>query len=159
MIRHAAEQELPRILEIYDTARQFMRSQGNMAQWINGYPSPQLLRQDIAQGNLYVMEDERGIYGVFAFIMGEDPTYAHIDGAWRDTAAPYGTIHRIGSDGTHRGVLHECVAWCLARTGHLRIDTHADNHVMQRCILREGFSRCGVIYVADGSARVAFERI
>ena len=45
------------------------------------------------------------------------------------------------------------------RTGHLRIDTHADNHVMQRCILREGFSRCGVIYVADGSARVAFERI
>jgi len=159
MIRHAAEQELPRILEIYDTARQFMRSQGNMAQWINGYPSPQLLRQDIAQGNLYVMEDERGIYGVFAFIMGDDPTYAHIDGAWQNVTTPYGTIHRIGSDGTHRGVLHQCVAWCLTHTDHLRIDTHADNHVMQRCILREGFSRCGVIYVADGSARVAFERI
>ena len=159
MIRPAAEQDLPRILAIYDTARQFMRKSGNMVQWINGYPSEPLLRQDIAAENLYVTADESSIYGVFVFIMGEDPTYAHIDGAWRDTAAPYGTIHRIGSDGTHRGVLHECVTWCLARTVHLRIDTHADNHVMQRCILREGFSRCGVIYVADGSARVAFERI
>ena len=30
---------------------------------------------------------------------------------------------------------------------------------MQRCILREGFSYCGVIHVADGTPRVAFERI
>lgn len=39
MIRHAAESDLPRILEIYDIARQFMRQSGNMTQWINGYPS------------------------------------------------------------------------------------------------------------------------
>ena len=159
MIRHAAESDLPRILEIYDIARQFMRQSGNMTQWINGYPSEPLLRQDIMNGNLYVMEDEGGVYGAFAFILGDDPTYAEIEGAWQDTATPYGTIHRIGSDGTHRGVLHECVNWAARRISHLRVDTHADNHVMQRCILREGFSRCGVIYVADGSARVAFERI
>ena len=105
------------------------------------------------------MEDDTGIYAVFAFIIGDDPTYAHIDGSWRDTTTPYGTIHRIGSDGTHRGVLHECVDWCAERIPHLRIDTHADNQVMQRCILREGFSHCGVIHVADGSPREAFERI
>ena len=159
MIRHAAESDLPRILEIYDIARQFMRQSGNMTQWINGYPSEPLLRQDITNGNLYVMEDEGGVYGAFAFILGDDPTYAEIEGAWQDTATPYGTIHRIGSDGTHRGVLHECVNWAARRISHLRVDTHADNHVMQRCILREGFSRCGVIDVADGSARVAVERI
>ena len=159
MIRPAAEQDLPRILAIYDTARQFMRKSGNMAQWINGYPSEPLLRQDIAQGNLYVMEDERGIYGVFAFIMGEDPTYAHIDGAWRDTAAPYGTIHRIGSDGTHRGVLGECVAWSRRCIPHLRIDTHADNQIMRRAIARQGFVYCGVIHVADGTPRVAYELV
>ena len=145
MIRHAAESDLPRILEIYDIARQFMRQSGNMTQWINGYPSEPLLRQDIMNGNLYVMED--------------DPTYAEIEGAWQDTATPYGTIHRIGSDGTRRGVLHECVDWAAQRISHLRVDTHADNHVMQRCILREGFSYCGVIHVADGTPRVAFERI
>ena len=159
MIRHAAESDLPRILEIYDIARQFMRQSGNMTQWINGYPSEPLLRQDIMNGNLYVMEDEGGIYGAFAFILGDDPTYAEIEGAWQDVATPYGTIHRIGSDGTHRGVLHECVNWAARRISHLRVDTHADNYVMQRCILREGFSYCGVIHVADGTPRVAFERI
>ena len=159
MIRHAAESDLPRILGIYGTARQFMRQTGNMTQWINGYPSEPLLRQDIINGDLYVMEDAGGVYGAFAFILGDDPTYAHIEGAWQDTATPYGTIHRIGSDGTHRGVLHECVDWALGRISHLRVDTHADNHVMQRCILREGFSCCGVIHIADGTPRVAFERI
>ena len=86
MIRHAAESDLPRILEIYDIARQFMRQSGNMTQWINGYPSEPLLRQDIMNGNLYVMEDEGGVYGAFAFILGDDPTYAEIEGAWQDTA-------------------------------------------------------------------------
>lgn len=159
MIRHATKNDLPRILEIYDVARQFMRQSGNMTQWVNGYPSEPLLRQDIMNGDLYVMEDEGGVYCVFALVMGDDPTYAEIEGAWQDTATPYGTIHRIGSDGTHRGVLHECVNWAARRISHLRVDTHADNHVMQRCILREGFSYCGVIHVADGTPRVAFERI
>ena len=66
MIRHATEHDLPRILAIYDVARQFMRRSGNMRQWINGYPSEPLLRQDIAEGDLYVMEDDAGIYAVFA---------------------------------------------------------------------------------------------
>ena len=88
MIRHAAESDLPRILEIYDIARQFMRQTGNMTQWVNGYPSEPLLRQDIANGDLYVMEDEGGVYCVFALVMGDDPTYAEIEGAWQDTATP-----------------------------------------------------------------------
>ena len=106
MIRHATQTDLPRILEIYEIARRFMRQNGNLVQWVNGYPSEPLLRQDIANGDLYVMEDTGGIYCAFALVMGDDPTYAVIDGAWGDTATPYGTIHRIGSDGTHRR--HPC---------------------------------------------------
>ena len=158
MIRHATEADLSRILEIYGIARQFMRQNGNMTQWVNGYPSEPLLRQDIINGDLYVMEDESGVYAVFALVIGEDPTYASIEGAWQDNSL-YGTIHRIGSDGTRRGVLHECVDWCAGRISHLRVDTHADNLVMRRAIAREGFTYCGVIHVADGTPRVAFERI
>lgn len=158
MIRHATEAELPRILAIYDTARRFMRQNGNMTQWVNGYPGEPLLRQDIASGSLYVMADDTGVYAVFALVLGDDPTYASIEGSWQDHSL-YGTIHRIGSDGTHRGVLHECVDWCAARIPHLRIDTHADNQIMRRAIVREGFTYCGVIHVADGTPRVAFERI
>ena len=158
MIRHATQTDLTRILEIYDAARRFMRQNGNMTQWVNGYPSEPLLRQDIADGDLYVMNDDTGVYAVFALVLGDDPTYASIEGSWQDHSL-YGTIHRIGSDGTHRGVLHECVDWCAVQIPHLRIDTHADNQIMRRAITREGFTYCGVIHVADGTPRVAFERI
>ena len=157
MIRQAREQELPRIMAIYDTARQYMRQHGNTAQWVNGYPSEALLRQDMAAGQLYVMEDAGGVYAVFAFVLGEDPTYARIEGAWRDDS-PYGTLHRMGSDGTHRGVFAEGAAWAAQRRRHLRADTHEANRTMQRCMEREGFVRCGTIYVADGTPRVAYER-
>ena len=157
-IRKAEERDVSRITEIYAHARAFMAENGNATQWSGGYPGEDVIRADIAAGTLHVCEREGKVAAVFAFILGGDPCYAVIDGAWH-AARPYGTIHRIGSDGTHRGVLHECVDWALRRISHLRVDTHADNHVMQRCILREGFSYCGVIYVADGTPRVAFERI
>ena len=157
MVRAAAVQDLPRIMAIYDTARQYMRRSGNTVQWVNGYPSETLLRQDIAAGQLYVMEDAGGVYAVFAFIIGDDPTYGYIEGAWQDDSR-YGTIHRMGSDGTHRGVFAQGAAWAAQRCGHLRADTHAANHTMQRCMEREGFVRCGTIYVADGTPRVAYER-
>ena len=74
MVRAAREQDLPRILTIYNVARRYMRAHGNTAQWVNGYPSEELLRQDLAAGQLYVLEDGGGVYAVFAFILGEDPT-------------------------------------------------------------------------------------
>ena len=49
-----------------------MRSRGNAVQWVNGYPSEELLRADVAAGQLYVMEDAGGVYAVFAFIIGDD---------------------------------------------------------------------------------------
>ena len=57
MIRHATETDLPRILEIYDIARRFMRQNGNMVQWVNGYPSEALLRADVAGYELEHLAD------------------------------------------------------------------------------------------------------
>ena len=128
MIRPATGFDIPRALAIYHSARQFMRRSGNTVQWVNGYPSEALLRSDVAAGRLFVMEDAGGVYAVFAFIIGDDPTYQVIDGAWLDDATPYGTLHRLGSDGTHTGVLAEAVAWAWTRCPHLRADTHEDNH-------------------------------
>ena len=158
MVRQAREQDLPRIMAIYDAARRYMRTNGNTVQWVNGYPSEALLRQDIRDGVLYVMEDGGGVYAVFAFIIGDDPTYGHIEGAWRDDS-PYGTIHRLGSDGTHRGVFAETAVWAARQCPHLRADTHAANLTMRHCMERAGFVYCGVIHVADGTPRVAYEKV
>ena len=158
MIRLAKPGDLPRLLEIYDAGRAFMRATGNMTQWEGGYPDEATLRDDIARGNLYAMEDDGGIYAVFALIGGEDPTYGVIDGAWHSDT-PYCTIHRIAGDGSHRGVLAEAVRFAEARYDHLRVDTHADNLPMQRAIAKCGFAYAGVIYLANGDPRRAYDRI
>ena len=53
--------------------------------------------------------------------------------------------------------MKQIVGFCRAQIHHLRIDTHADNHIMQHLILQCGFTRRGIIYVRDGSPRIAYE--
>lgn len=155
-IRHAEETDLSRILEIYHKARLFMAQTGNPNQWGTDKPAREQLEADISQKRLHVITDEQGIHGVFYYYLGDDPTYHEIeDGAWRreDT---YGTIHRIAGDGSG-GILRQAVAFALTQCPYVRIDTHADNRVMQRAIAKAGFERCGIIYVEDGSPRIAYD--
>lgn len=157
MIRNAVPADLPAILEVYRRARAFMAANGNPTQWGDSYPVPELLEEDIRLGRLFVDTADGCICGVFMFAIGDDPTYANIEnGSWLDRSA-YGVIHRVAADGTVPGVLKRCVAFCRGRCPHLRIDTHTDNHIMQKCIAKEGFVRCGTIYVEDGSPRIAYE--
>lgn len=155
-VRKAEQTDLPRILEIYASARHFMALTGNPNQWGTTHPPRQQLEQDIRQGDLLVVEDDQGIHGVFFFSLGEDPTYGQIyDGQWH-AQRPYGTIHRIASDGSG-GILGTAVAYGKARSDYLRIDTHEDNHVMQHALGKQGFRRCGIIHIADGSPRIAYD--
>ena len=53
-----------------------------------------------------------------------------------------------------------CIEWAFAQCGHLRIDTHPDNTVMQDLLAKTGFTRCGVIHVVeDDNPRFAYERV
>lgn len=157
-IRKATKTDVPRIMQIYDGARRFMRQSGNLTQWTGGYPSASTIENDIRAGYLHAGCDEEGILRfVFSMIGGEDPTYAVIDGEWPDNL-PYATLHRVASDGTLRRVLDQCVEYALERYDRLRIDTHSDNRPMLDAIARCGFVRRGIIYLADGSPRVAFSR-
>lgn len=157
-IRRAVPADLEEILNIYATARRFMAENGNPNQWGADYPGRELLLRDMKQGCLYVLTRETGICGVFFFAVGDEPTYDRIEnGAWRSDA-PYGTIHRIAGDGSG-GVFAACLEFCEAQIGHLRIDTHHDNQVMQHVVEKNGFSPRGIIYVADGTPRIAYDRI
>lgn len=157
-VRQAAMEDLGRILEIYAYARAFMAENGNPNQWGKTNPPKELLLEDIRQRNLYVVTATEKICGVFAFLPGEDPTYREIlEGAWRSDA-PYGTIHRIASDGSG-GIFSAALAWCRKQISHIRIDTHHDNVVMQHVVEKAGFQRCGIIYIADGTPRIAYELV
>ena len=155
-IRKATPWDLPRIREIYEMARQFMRKNGNHSQWGKGDEPEALIEGDICQGNLYVLE-EADIHAVFAFIIGEDPTYLEIEeGSWK-SEEPYAAVHRVASDGTVQGVLGHVMDYCSAQVPHLRIATHTDNKVMQHVLEKYGFVSCGIVHVPDGSPRIAYE--
>lgn len=156
-VRRAKETDLERILEVYSYARDFMARTGNPHQWGKTNPPRHILEADIQNGNLYVVEAAQ-IHGVFAYLSEKDPTYTYIEsGSWI-SEEPYGTIHRVASDGSG-GVFAALMVFALERNSHLRIDTHQDNKVMQHVIQKYGFTYRGVIYLADGNPRLAYERI
>lgn len=147
------------MLEIFEQAKGIMRSDGNFGQWTGGYPSVEVLKADMERGSSYVISDSGSeIVGTFAFIPGIEPTYNYIEGKWL-TDGPYATIHRLASGPESHGIARECFDWCWSRVQNLRIDTHADNSIMQHCILKYGFTYCGVIYLANGDPRLAYQKI
>lgn len=155
-IRKALPEDLPRIEEIYAYARKFMAETGNPNQWGNTTPLTSQLVEDIQNGDLYVLTRDAHIHGVFYFYIGIDPTYGVIeDGQWRSNT-PYGTIHRIAGIGSG-GVLAAAVTFGRQQVNHLRIDTHEDNKIMQRAIAKQGFRRSGIIHLANGSPRIAYD--
>ena len=156
-IRRANIQDLDRLMEIYTGARKFMAYHGNPGQWWGGYPPRSMLEEDIAVGQLYVCEENSHLYASFVLALGDDPTYAVIEGAWKDDR-PYGTLHRIASSGEKCGMTDVIVRWAFGQTGNLRADTHELNLPMQNGLTRNGFERCGIIYVDDGTPRIAYQK-
>ena len=163
-IRHSTPQDLDRMMEIYAHARSFMAAHGNPNQWgPTQWPPRELIEQDIREGHSYVcVGDDDRVAGTFYFIQGMDvePTYRAItDGAWLDDG-PYGVVHRIATDGSARGVGAFCLNWAFDQCGHMRIDTHGDNAVMQRLLGKMGFIHCGTIHVEeDDFPRLAYEKV
>lgn len=162
-IRVAREKDLAHIRKIYDAAKEYMDASGNPNQWAVGYPPEEFLRQDMELGRLYVCEAEDELHGVFLFAVTEDPTYRRIDGAWKNNE-PYGVIHRIASDGTKRGLFRTVLEFCKEKMKeqnitNLRIDTHEDNKTMQHLVEQYGFERRGIIYLENGSPRIAYQLV
>lgn len=158
-IRPATPADVEAILAVYEASRRYMRATGNLTQWNDGYPARADVEADLAAGNCYVGELAGEVVMAFAFIVGDDPTYRIIEeGAWLNDR-PYGTIHRLGSNGRRSGMLAACVDYCFGRIDNLRLDTHRDNRPMLTAVERLGFTRCGIIYCRDGSPRIAFQKM
>ena len=141
-IRKTTLQDVDTVLDVFAAAKRYMRANGNASQWGDEYPDRSIVTYDIACGSSYVMLENGEIVGTFALFQ------------------PYGTIHRLASNGKARGVSRACFDFCTAQIGYLRADTHADNRPMQRLLEAYGFRRCGVIHGAvDGGERIAYDCI
>ena len=161
IIRKTEYSDVPRAAQIYDSARAFMRKSGNLLQWNDGYPNADTVREDIKEGNSYVLEDEGLVIAVFYFRVGIDETYNKIYGGEWLSDEPYAVIHRIAvsDEARGKGAAHFIFSECYKKHPNIKIDTHKDNHPMQRSLERAGFKYCGIIYLKSGDERLAYEKV
>lgn len=156
----AGPKDIDMILSIIDEARAIMRDSGNMTQWDKGYPSKEIILNDIEQGQAFVCMAEAEIVGYFCFIKGDspDPNYELIEGgAWLNDR-PYGVIHRLASGRKVKGIAQLAFDFAFSIIDNIKVDTHHDNRPMQHFLKKSGFMYCGVIYVADRTPRDAFQK-
>lgn len=159
-IREASPTDIAEIMKVIEVAKHIMRSSGNIHQWTGGYPSEAVILSDMQKHCGYVLEDDAQIVGYFAFLPSPEPTYATVyEGEWLDDTLPYHVIHRIASYPNAHGIFNSIIDYCFAAHSNIRIDTHQDNAIMRHCIEKSGFTYCGIIYLANGDERLAYQKI
>lgn len=167
-IRKSTLEDLPYIMPIFSEARETIKALG-IDQWQNGYPSEEVIHEDIMKNQSFCVCADGHVVGTFALIFDGEPTYDNIfDGEWKsgDKSKSYVAMHRVAIMVAMRGckistriVDYACdTARALGRRS-VRIDTHRGNIVMRKMLEHHGFSHCGSIFLLDGAHRVAYERM
>lgn len=156
---------IPDIMDIIHDAQAYLAQQG-IDQWQNGYPDEAQIQQDIYQKESYILIDQGQILATTVLSTRIEPTYTVIEGKWlTDDNTPYGVIHRLAvkanirKKGIAQGIVQQCEQLLIQQQiTTLRIDTHEDNKGMQHLLTKRGYQYCGIIYLADGAKRLAFEK-
>ena len=159
-IRHATPADVPALLQLAEAARSIMRQSGNPTQWANGYPKAEDFMRDIDRHSSFIVLSSDEPVGTFAFLPGPEPTYAQIyEGEWLDREQPYHVVHRIASRPEAHGVMQALLDYCFSHSHNIRIDTHRDNTIMRHLLQQFGFTYCGIIFLANGDERLAYQKI
>ncbi|MBO4658541.1 MAG: N-acetyltransferase [Prevotella sp.] len=159
-IRQAIPADTDGIMSVMAAARQTMRASGNPHQWTDGYPSEIVIASDMEKRGGFVMVEKEKVVAYFAFLPSPEPTYKKIyGGRWLDDSLSYHVIHRIASYPDVHHVFSDIMEYVFSLSDNIRIDTHRDNHIMQHNITKHGFTYCGIIHLASGDERLAYQKI
>jgi len=165
LFRKANFEDMPVMMLLIEQAQAFLQG-SHVDQWQNGYPSQDIIEQDIINGNAWVLENDTMLIALAIVAFDIEPTYLQIyNGAWL-TCGDYAVIHRLAVHDQWKGkgigaLLFEKIE-NLAKTQNIqaiRVDTHQDNLAMQKLILKSGYHYCGEIFLADGHQRLAYEKV
>lgn len=167
-IKRTNREDIDTLMPIFEEARKTIASLG-IDQWQNGYPSRQVIQEDVKLMQSYFVTSDGETVGTFALIEDGEPTYDRIfDGAWLsgDKKDTYFAIHRVAISVKCRGkgISTQIIDYCAEKARKsgkisLRIDTHEGNIVMRKMLERHGFICCGKIFLSDGEPRVAYEKM
>ena len=163
--RKANSNDVDRIMEIIKQAQDYLKVK-EIDQWQNNYPNNDVIKNDIDRGDGYVLLIDNEIAATVAVSFRGEKTYERIyDGKWI-TEKEYCVIHRIAVDNKYKGkklsgiIIAEIKKLCLEKNiKSIKVDTHDKNESMKKMLANNGFIYCGVIYLENGSKRIAFEKI
>lgn len=167
IIRLSEEKDTDSLLSIFDEARKTIAALG-IDQWQNGYPSCDIIENDIKDRISYTVTSNGTPIATFVMLNSGEKTYDRIyGGKWLSGSSDsYIAIHRVAILVSKRGtgisgeiIKHaESYAKALGRQS-LRIDTHHGNLPMRKMLEKNGFSACGTIYLENGEKRIAYEKL
>ena len=163
--KQATTHDLPLIMNIIKEAQSYFK-QNHINQWQNNYPNNQTIENDIKNGYSYVLLEEEEIIATVCVSFDGEANYENImDGSWLSNGE-YAVIHRLAVKDTHKGkgistiVFKKIEDMCIEKgITSIKVDTHEENASMQKLLQKNNFQYCGIIFVADQSPRVAFEKI
>lgn len=163
--RQANISDLDQIVEIIELSKKYLK-ETKVDQWQDGYPAKEDLRRDIESGNSYVLTNKDEIVATTVISLDGESTYNSIfNGEWI-TNEEYIVMHRVAVHDKYKGkgifkeLIKEAESLALNKgISSIKIDTHRDNISMQRAVVKNDFKRYGIIYLGDGSERIAFEKV
>ena len=162
--RKGEERDLERIMVLVADAQNWFREQG-IDQWQDGYPTSEIISDDILGGENYVVELNDVVIATFVASFAGEPTYSVIKGRGWLNEKPYAVVHRIAvadecrRKGIAKEILHFTEEQCAERgIENIRIDTHCDNKAMRSLLKKLGYTHCGRITLTSGAFREAYHK-
>ena len=151
--RLSTETDVDNIMLTVRQARNYLKKH-RVDQWQGDYPAEENVREDISNGDSYVMIYGGRVAGFFCLTDRPEPSYdALTDGKWYGDGL-YCTLHRSAVMAEYRGsgladrmiaAAEEVARAKGAET--LRADTHRHNEAMKALLRRNGFTFRGNILV------------
>ena len=132
-------------------------------QWQDGYPNPEVIKNDVEKGYGYVLTDDETIIGYCAILINDEPEYLKIEGNWL-TNTDFVVFHRVAIAKKYLGknLSKKIIDFIedFARKNNiksLKADTNHDNFAMMKIFEKSGFTFCGIVHFR-GSPRRAYEK-
>ena len=163
--RKGADGDLERVMEFVADAQNWFRQQ-NVDQWQDGYPTREIILNDISGNENYVVELNGVAVATFVISFAGEPTYAEIKGRGWLNENRYAVVHRIAvaDECRRKGIACEILHYAEELSAEqgvtdIRIDTHRDNMAMRSLLKKLGYTHCGRITLTSGAFREAYQKV
>lgn len=161
--RKAEIRDLNEVWQILQHAIERRKKDGSN-QWQDGYPNPDVIKNDLSKGCGFVLCEGEAIVGYTAILINNEPEYLNLEGNWLSNG-DFVVFHRVAISENHlgKGLAKEMFLHIeeYAQTNKIysiKADTNFDNPAMLALFDKCGYHYCGKVYFR-GSPRKAYEKL